>query len=92
MGCSTCGSATQTKKTSDDGHVAKLGHKNQAFFNTKFGKAIYFLATVVMCITPVINVIGLYFFWKAIYGNNGGKVDKINEKFDGKINKDKDNA
>lgn len=97
MGCNTCGSNAKINKADKNGIIGNdtmtSEQKKQLYFDTKFGKFIYYSLTVLICISPIINIIGLYFFWKAIYGNKGGKVEKnVNEKLDDKINKDKDNA
>lgn len=77
MACS-CGKTNNTDlKTSGlNGELNKIIEK-PVIFSTKGGKILYFSICLLICITPIINIAGLYFFYLAIFGRTS-KVKKEN--------------
>jgi len=96
MGCKTCGKTKDIKlnqlnqqRTSFDA----LRNPNVAMFESRVGRFLYFLLLMFVALTPIINLVVAYMFFKAVYGYNVTPKEKstLTEE-NAQVNKDNDQA
>lgn len=75
-GCSNGGNTNNDRKETQRKQI----NTRPVMFDTTFGKILYFIIGVFICVTPIINIIGLYFFFKAIFGTSTSKKHKSTTK------------
>lgn len=87
MACSKCSKGTTNKpKENTQGRIFEtINRQKSGVFNTGWGKVLYFSLCLLLCITPVINLVCLYLFAKLIF-NSKTQVNKEIVETDGKIN------
>jgi len=85
MACGTCSKKNKKAKSFNDRLVNTINPEKTVIFDSILGKILYFSLCLVICLTPILNVVCLYIFFKTIFGR---KKIEITEE-DGKINKDK---
>ena len=66
----------------------ELNGNRQVLFKGYWGKLVYFFILLIVAISPIPNLVAIYFFYLAVFS---GKKKKTNEE-DVKINKDTNNS
>jgi hypothetical protein len=94
MGCSSC-KKNRTINLSKVSNVnerlsldSQLNGDKQVLFNGRLGKIVYFLILLIIALTPIPNLVAIYFFYLAIFGGTKQKKEEDNVE----INQDKNNS
>lgn len=99
MACQSC------KKTKDlklnqmnqqRSSLDSLTNPNIALFETSYGRFLYFMLLMFVALTPIINLVVAYMFYKAVYGFKKKSKTKDEEKNqtteNAQVNTDTNNA
>lgn len=85
MACSTCKTKQNInlKQSLGNNPTERLtelidGSENRdALFKGRLGKFFYFLILLICALTPIINIVAIYIFYIAIYGNISKKDKNV---------------
>jgi hypothetical protein len=99
MACQSCKKTKDIKLNQMNQHQTSLdalANPNIALFETSYGRFLYFMLLMFVALTPIINLVVAYMFYKAVYGFKKQPKAKDKEKTqtieNAQVNKDTNNA
>lgn len=93
MGCSACSKSKKVKnedKNTNGGLYKTINSQKPAIFDSVWGKILYFSLCLILCITPIINLVCLFLFAKLIFSSKRKNDVKYIEN--GENDKDKNDS
>lgn len=90
MPCKTCTKSKDIKLNRLNQKKSYDVLKNPVMFESKIGRFLYFLLLACVALTPIINLVMLYMFYKAVYGKSKEKEE--NQMKDAQINQNQSNT
>ena len=76
MGCSSCSKKIKTDKNLEGRMFQTINSQKPAIFNSWWGKILYFSLCLLLCLTPIINLICLFLFAKLIFTSSKTEVNE----------------